>query len=115
MNICLASSYQSPTVMTKLYSKLSLAIIIICATFSSPLFSQSYKHYDDHHDEKHHKPESHSGDVTESETDESDLAEQLDSFGFNQISRDSLSHIKAIIISADVDGPTGKHTKDFLE
>lgn len=100
--------------MIKLSSLLSLIILLISIT-CSPVLSQTYKHYSEHHDEEHHEPESHSGDIGKPDESESNIEEQLDGFGFEQISRDSLSRIKAIVISADVDGPTGENTKGFLE
>jgi hypothetical protein len=38
----------------------------------------------------------------------------LEAVEFNQVSRDSLSRIKAVVISADVDGPKGQNTLSFL-
>jgi hypothetical protein len=90
-------------------------IIVFIFVFPFPAFSQDYKHYDDHHDEEHHKPDEHSGDEKSDGGDEEIAEDDQDGFGFTFIPRDSLSKIKGVIISADVDGPTGENTLAFKE
>jgi hypothetical protein len=78
------------------------------------LLAQEYQHYNNHHDDEHHEPAKN----TAAHETQDDLAEETgeeEEFGFDGISKDSLSKLKAVIISAEVDGVNGANTLAYKE
>ena len=118
---------------------LKLIWVVVLSLFSSALLAQSYSHYKDHHQQQHHKPAEpvgiHKKTVAKSVVKTSEKSEATDDLQdqdtipektedeimgeylltARHVSKDSLSKIKAVIISASVDGPNGKSTQEFME
>jgi hypothetical protein len=91
--------------------KYFFACVVLIPTLS---FGQEYQHYNDHHDDQHHEPVEN----TKGHETENDLAEETveeEEIDFDRISKDSLSKIKAVIISAEVDGVNGPNTLVYKE
>jgi hypothetical protein len=91
-----------------------LTLLIFYVSLPALTFGQEYQHYNNHHDDEHHEPsENTKGHQTQDElAEESGEEEEI---GFDEIPKDSLSKIKAIIISAEVDGVNGSNTLQYKE